>query len=110
MWLRGCVQVYQDTPCLLSCPRVLITSTGLAEQHQHRRTGCFRLSGTLFGDTMVGLLLPLQHLNPRRHGQVHYQNMNRQYLTPDSMSTPFSIHWLGLQPTVKLSTFCEKSC
>jgi len=70
-------KVFQETPCLFSCPRVYLGSTGPALDNQERRIGCFRISGTIFGGTMV-----------------HYQNQNGQYLTPDSMSNPLSIHWL----------------
>lgn len=70
-------KTFQETPCLLSCPRVFLDSTGPGQEYQERRTGCFRISGTLFGGTMV-----------------HYQNENRQYLTPDASSNPMSIHWI----------------
>jgi len=71
-------KVFQDMPCLLSCPRVILDSIeGPADEFQARRIGCFRLSGTIFGGTMV-----------------HYQNSNRQYLTPDSNSNPLKIHWI----------------
>lgn len=70
-------KVFQETPCLFSCPRVLLQSTGSALTYQSRRIGCFRISGTMFGGTLV-----------------HYQNKNSQYLAPDSTATPLSIHWL----------------
>merc|ERR1711915_52699 len=70
-------KVFQETPCLFSCPRVYLSSNGPAFDSQYRRIGCFRISGGLFGNTMV-----------------HFQNQNGQYLTPDSMSTPFSIKWI----------------
>jgi len=69
---------FQQVPCFYSCPRVYLDSIGgPADQYQERRIGCFRLSGTLFGGTMV-----------------HYQNENKQYLTPDSSSNPMMIHWI----------------
>jgi len=70
-------KVFQETACLFSCPRLFLSSSGPGLQYQERRTGCFRISGTLFGGTMV-----------------HYQNQNGQYLTPDSMSNPSSIKWI----------------
>merc|ERR1712080_112108 len=66
-----------STPRLYSCPRVYIESSGAGAEFQSRRLGCFRISGTLFGGTMV-----------------HYQNENGQYLTPDSTSNPTTIHWI----------------
>jgi len=71
-------KVFQEMPCLLSCPRVYIDSIdGPADEFQERRIGCFHLAGTIFGGTMV-----------------YYQNSNRQFLTPDSNSNPLSIHWI----------------
>jgi len=70
-------KTFAEVPCLYSCPRVYLSSTGPALEHQYRRLGCFRLSGTLFGGTLV-----------------HYQNQNSQYLTPDSMSNPLTINWI----------------
>lgn len=66
-----------STPCLYSCPRVYLESTGIGNIAQSRRLGCFRIAGTLFGGTMV-----------------YYQNANGQYLTPDSTSNPTKIHWI----------------
>lgn len=66
-----------STPCLYSCPRIYIESSGIGAIYQQRRLGCFRISGTLFGGTLV-----------------HYQNENGQYLTPDSTSNPTTIHWI----------------
>jgi len=66
-----------STPCLYSCPRVYLESTGVGQESQGRRLGCFRLAGTLFG------------------GQgVFYQNDEGQYLTPDATSNPTTLHWI----------------
>jgi len=66
-----------STPCLYSCPRIMLESTGIAATEQPRRIGCFRIAGTLFG------------------GQgVFYQNENGQYLTPDASSNPTTFHWI----------------
>ena len=46
-------RAFQSTPCLNSCPRVMITSTGPALQHKERLLGCFRLRGQKVGNTMV---------------------------------------------------------
>lgn len=66
-----------STPCLYSCPRVFLDSSGIGQQSQSRRLGCFRIAGTLFGGSMV-----------------YYQNENGQYLTPDATSNPTTIHWI----------------
>eukprot|EP00088_Acartia_fossae_P011842 TRINITY_DN16032_c0_g1_i1.p1 TRINITY_DN16032_c0_g1~~TRINITY_DN16032_c0_g1_i1.p1 ORF type:complete len:268 (-),score=46.78 TRINITY_DN16032_c0_g1_i1:57-794(-) len=69
-------KVFQETPCFLSCPRVFIDSKGAGLEHQEKRLGCFRLSGT-----MLGIL-------------SHYQNSNGQFLAPDAVSTQLIVHWL----------------
>ena len=74
----SCVfQVFQGTPCLNQCPRVMLESTGLALDNKENLLGCFRLQGSKVGNTLV-----------------EYQNMNRFYLTPDAFSTVFISHWL----------------
>ena len=70
-------QVFQGTPCLNQCPRVMLESTGLALDNKENLLGCFRLQGSKVGNTLV-----------------EYQNMNRFYLTPDAFSTMFISHWL----------------
>ena len=60
-WEGECVEydkatqckTFAEVPCLFSCPRVYLSSNGPALEHQYRRLGCFRLSGTLFGGTLV---------------------------------------------------------
>jgi hypothetical protein len=74
-WATEC-KIFQNTPCFASCPRRYMMSSGNGLEYQERRLGCFRLSGT-----MLGYL-------------AHYQNMNAQYLAPDSASSTFLIHWL----------------
>ena len=69
--------MFQGTPCLNQCPRVLLESTGLALDNKENLLGCFRLQGSKVGNTLV-----------------EYQNMNRFYLTPDAFSTVFISHWL----------------
>jgi len=66
-----------STPCLYSCPRVYLESTGEGAMYQSRRLGCFRIAGSLFGGTMV-----------------FYQNDHGQILTPDATSNPSKIHWI----------------
>ena len=68
---------FQSIPCLNSCPRIMLSSTGPALQYKERLLGCFRLKGQKVGNTLV-----------------YYQNMNKFYLTPDAFSTPFIKHWL----------------
>ena len=70
-------KVFQGTPCLNQCPRVMLESTGLALNNKENLLGCFRLQGSKVGNTLV-----------------EYQNMNRFYLTPDAFSTVFISHWL----------------
>jgi len=69
-------KVFQETPCFYSCPRVYLDSSGYAQEYQENRIGCFRLTGTMLG------IMP------------YYQNMNGQYLAPDSQSNQLVIHWL----------------
>ena len=64
-------------PCRSQCPRVYLQSTGLALESKDRLLGCFRLMGSKLGDIFA-----------------YYQNMNKFFLTPDAVSTPFSFQWL----------------
>ena len=37
---------WQQLKCAAECPRVLVTSTGPAQEHQPQALGCFRLRGS----------------------------------------------------------------
>ena len=68
---------FDQVPCRFQCPRVYLSSGGLAAENKDRLLGCFRLAGSKVGDIFA-----------------YYQNMNKFYLTPDATSTPFVFHWL----------------
>jgi len=92
-------KLFQSTPCLLSCPRVYISSTGPALQYREEGLGCYRISGTLFGGTLV-----------------HYQNDELQYLTPGSTQNPMQFSWIvsetpgGLVGTIKNTIYEYLQC
>ena len=72
-----CKVFQSEVPCLGSCSRYFITSSGPALENQEQSLGCYRLGGATVGNTLVW-----------------YQNMNRKYLSPDAISTILRKHWL----------------